>query len=94
MAWLGLVGSGLAFMAFFWLLNRWGATRTSMVAYLIPVVGILLGVLVRHESVTFLTLAGTAMVIGGVALANSRYGHRRLFGRTAVPSGDPASGGD
>ena len=93
-AWLGLVGSGLAFMAFFWLLGRWGATRTSMVAYLIPVVGILLGVVVRHESVTLLTLAGTAMVIGGVALANSRYGHRRLFGRAAVPSGDPASGGD
>ena len=92
--WLGLVGSGLAFMAFFWLLSRWGATRTSMVAYLIPVVGILLGVLVRHEEVTLLTMVGTAMVIGGVALANSRYGHRRLFGRGAVPSGDPAQGGD
>jgi drug/metabolite transporter (DMT)-like permease len=92
--WLGLVGSGLAFMAFFWLLGRWGATRTSMVAYLLPVVGILLGVLVRHEQVTLLTLVGTAMVIGGVALANSRYGHRRLFGRNAVPSGDTAAGGD
>jgi drug/metabolite transporter (DMT)-like permease len=93
-AWLGLVGSGLAFMAYFWLLSRWGATRTSMVAYLIPVVGILLGVLVRNETVTALTLVGTAMVIGGVALANSRYGHRRLFGRTPAPSGDPAQGGD
>jgi drug/metabolite transporter (DMT)-like permease len=92
--WLGLVGSGLAFMAYFWLLSRWGATRTSMVAYLIPVVGILLGVLVRNETVTALTLVGTAMVIGGVALANSRYGHRRLFGRTAAPSSDPARGGD
>jgi drug/metabolite transporter (DMT)-like permease len=92
--WLGLVGSGLAFMAYFWLLSRWGATRTSMVAYLIPVVGILLGVLVRNETVTALTLVGTVMVIGGVALANSRYGHRRLFGRTAAPSSDPARGGD
>lgn len=92
--WLGLVGSGLAFMAFFYLLGRWGATRTSMVAYLLPVVGILLGVLVRHEVVTPLTLLGTAMVIGGVALANSRFGQRRLFGRTAVPGGDPATGGD
>lgn len=86
--WLGLVGSGLAFMAFFWLLNRWGATRTAMVAYLIPVVGILLGVLVRHETVTVLTLAGTVMVIGGVALANSRFGHRRLFGRAPAQAGD------
>src|SRR5947207_16016664 len=55
--WLGLVGSGLAFMAFFWLLNRWGATRTSMVAYLVAVVRSLPGVLLRHESESILTLA-------------------------------------
>jgi len=84
--WLGLVGSGLAYLAFFWLLSRWGATRTSMVAYLLPVVGIVLGVLVRHEAVTLLTVLGAGMVIGGVALANSRYGHRRLIGRGAAPA--------
>jgi drug/metabolite transporter (DMT)-like permease len=84
--WLGLVGSGLAYLAFFWLLSRWGATRTSMVAYLLPVVGIALGVLVRHETVTLLTVLGAGMVIGGVALANSRYGHRRLIGRSAPPA--------
>jgi drug/metabolite transporter (DMT)-like permease len=84
--WLGLVGSGLAYLAFFWLLSRWGATRTSMVAYLLPVVGIALGVLVRHETVTLLTVLGAGMVIGGVALANSRYGHRRLIGRSAAPA--------
>jgi len=87
--WLGLVGSGLAYLAFFWLLSRWGATRTSMVAYLLPVVGIMLGVLVRHETVTTVTLLGTVMVIGGVALANSRYGHRRLVGRGVAPSTPP-----
>jgi drug/metabolite transporter (DMT)-like permease len=79
--WLGLVGSGLAYLAFFWLLSRWGATRTSTVAYLLPVVGLVLGLVVRHEQVTLLTLIGTAMVLSGVALANSRYGQRRLIGR-------------
>ena len=57
-----------------------------MVAYLLPVVGIVLGVLVRHEAVTLLTVLGAGMVIGGVALANSRYGHRRLIGRSAPPA--------
>ena len=80
-AWLGLVGSGLAFLAFFFILGRWGATRTSMVAYLLPVVGIVLGVTVRGESVSMPVLAGMVLIIAGVAVANIRWGHRRLIGR-------------
>ncbi|MDP9269696.1 MAG: DMT family transporter [Chloroflexota bacterium] len=83
--WLGLVGSGLAFLAFFFLLGHWGAGRTSTVAYLLPVVGILLGVVVRHEVLSAPVLLGTALVIGGVAVANSGFGQRRLFGREPTP---------
>ena len=79
--WLGILGSGLAYLAFFRLLGRWGATRTSLVAYLLPVVGIVLGVLVLSEQMDARILLGTAFVIGGVALVNSRFGQRRLFGR-------------
>ena len=79
--WLGVLGSGLAYLAFFRLLGRWGATRTSLVAYLLPVVGIVLGVLVLSEQMDARILLGTALVIGGVALVNSRFGQRRLFGR-------------
>jgi drug/metabolite transporter (DMT)-like permease len=79
--WLGILGSGLAYLAFFRLLGRWGATRTSLVAYLLPVVGIVLGVLVLSEQMDARILLGTAFIIGGVALVNSRFGQRRLFGR-------------
>jgi len=79
--WLGVLGSGLAYLAFFRLLKRWGATRTSLVAYLLPVVGIVLGVLVLSEQMDARILLGTGFIIGGVALVNSRYGQRRLFGR-------------
>jgi len=34
--WLGLLGSGLAYLVFFRLLGRWGATRTSLVATSFP----------------------------------------------------------
>jgi drug/metabolite transporter (DMT)-like permease len=85
--WLGLIGSGLAFLGFFFLLGRWGATRTSMVAYVLPVVGIVLGVTVRQETVSLPVLGGMALIIGGVALANSGFGHRRLIGRRAASSG-------
>lgn len=79
--WLGLLGSGLAYLAFFHVLSHWGATRTSMVAYMIPVVGIVLGVLVLNEPIDPRLIAGTALVVGGVALVNSRFGRRRIFGR-------------
>jgi drug/metabolite transporter (DMT)-like permease len=82
--WLGLLGSGLAYLVFFHLLERWGATRTSMVAYLIPVYGIVLGAAVLQEPVDARLLIGTALVIGGIALVNSKYGARPLFTRRAT----------
>jgi drug/metabolite transporter (DMT)-like permease len=82
-SWLGLIGSGLAFLGFFFLLGRWGATRTSTIAYVLPVVGIALGVTVRRETVSLPVLAGMVLIISGVALANSGFGHRRLIGRRA-----------
>jgi drug/metabolite transporter (DMT)-like permease len=86
--WLGIFGSGLAYLAYFRLLSRWGATRTSLVAYLLPVVGIVLGYLVLDEAVDATLLAGTGLVIAGVALVNGRWGRRRLFART--PPVEPA----
>src|SRR5438093_10310115 len=79
--WLGLLGSGLAYLVFFRILGRWGATRTSLVAYLLPVYGIALGALVLHEPIAVSMLIGTALIIGGIALVNSRYGTRILFAR-------------
>ena len=79
--WLGLLGSGAAYLVFFRLLGRWGATRTSLVAYLLPVYGLVLGAIVLSEPVDTRLILGTALVIGGIALVNSRWGTRRLFGR-------------
>jgi drug/metabolite transporter (DMT)-like permease len=82
--WLGILGSGLAYLFVFRLFAAWGATRTTLVAYLIPVVGIVLGYLVLQEPVDARIIVGTALVIAGVGLVNSRFGRRRLFGRTPV----------
>jgi drug/metabolite transporter (DMT)-like permease len=79
--WLGILGSGLAYLAVFRLFAHWGATRTTLVAYLLPVVGIVLGYLVLDEAVDARLIIGTALVIAGVGLVNSRFGRRRLFGR-------------
>ena len=79
--WLGLLGSGLAYLVNFRLLSRIGATGTSQLAYLLPVVGIVSGALMFGEQIDAIVIAGTALVLGGVALVNSRYGQRRIWGR-------------
>ncbi len=84
-AWLGILGSGFAYLCYFTLLQRWGATRTSMVAYLLPVVGIALGAIVLSEPITANRIGGTLLVIGGIALVNSGAARRRFQARNAEP---------
>ncbi len=78
--WLGILGSGLAYLCFFTILQHWGSTRTSMVSYLLPVVGILMGTILG-EPVTAVRIGGTALIIAGIALVNSGPGLRRLLDR-------------
>jgi drug/metabolite transporter (DMT)-like permease len=68
--WLGLFGSGLAYLAFFRLINAWGPTRTALVAYLLPVWGIALGFVILNEPIQPGLVLGTALVIGGIAFVN------------------------
>jgi drug/metabolite transporter (DMT)-like permease len=79
--WLGLLGSGLAYLCYFRILQHWGATRTSLVAYLLPIFGIALGALVLAEPIAPTTLLGTILIIAGIALVNARFGTRPVFAR-------------
>jgi drug/metabolite transporter (DMT)-like permease len=79
--WLGILGSGLAYLAVFRLFANWGATRTTLVAYVIPPIGIALGYLVLEEPIDARIVFGTLLVVAGIGLVNSRFGRRRLFGR-------------
>ena len=81
--WLGIFGSGMAYLLVFRLFTNWGATRTTLIAYVIPPVGIALGFLVLAEPIDARIIFGTALVVAGVGLVNSKFGRRRLFGRVA-----------
>jgi drug/metabolite transporter (DMT)-like permease len=80
-AWLGVLGSGVAYLLFFRLVKAWGATRTTLVTYVMPIVGIALGVIVLSEQLHPIEIVGAALIIGGLGLANASVGQRRLFGR-------------
>jgi drug/metabolite transporter (DMT)-like permease len=69
---LGLLGTGLAFVAMSVLVGRAGATRGAVAIYFIPVVALILGVTVRGESVSPVSLLGVALVILGAVLTSRR----------------------
>jgi drug/metabolite transporter (DMT)-like permease len=71
-AWLGAVGTGFAYVVYFRLLAGWGPTRTSLVAYLLPVVAVLLGIVVLGETVDATFLAGAAFIVAGIWVVNRR----------------------
>ena len=71
---LGLLNTAVATWMFYSLLNSIGSTRTSLVAYFIPLVGVILGILFMGEIITLNLLIGAAMIIGGVLWVN--YGTR------------------
>ena len=81
----GLLGSGLAYLCFFRLLGPWGATRLTMVAYLLPAVGIVLGFIVLSEPIDGRIIVGTLAILAGIGIVNSKYGRRRVFGRQPAP---------
>jgi drug/metabolite transporter (DMT)-like permease len=84
---LALCGSALAFTLYFWLLGRLPATTLSLINYLTPIVALLIGGAALGEPFTLRTLAGSALVIGGVAVA-MRVGSEKAprdRGRTGIP---------
>jgi drug/metabolite transporter (DMT)-like permease len=88
-AWLGLLGTGVAYLLFYWLLDVWGATRTTLVTYLIPLVAIMLGFALLGERLRPVELAGAALIIGGVVLVNANLGGRpRLRRQPSSPGAE------
>ncbi len=69
---LGALSTGLAFAAFTTLVGRVGASRASVTVYFIPVVAIVLGVVLRSETVAAAAVAGTALVLAGAFLTSRR----------------------
>lgn len=68
---LGVAGTGVAYVLNYRLISEQGPTAASAVSYLLPVVAVLLGVAALGEPATWHLLAGSALVVAGVALVQS-----------------------
>ena len=69
---LGAVGTGLAYLVFFHLIELGGPTAASTVTFAMPFVGVLLGVVVLDEHVGWNVAIGGAIVIAGIVAVRRR----------------------
>jgi drug/metabolite transporter (DMT)-like permease len=68
--WMGILGSGLAFIMLFYLIHEIGPTRTTMVTYLFPLGGVTLGVIFLNEALTWQIVTGAVLIILSLVIAN------------------------
>lgn len=90
---LGGLSSGVAVVAYMYLIQSTGPVRASVVTYMIPPIGVLLGWLVLDEAVGWSLIVALAFILGGVALVQG-INPRRIVARLAPSRPFPASAGD
>lgn len=88
-AWLSLLAlgagaTGVAYVAYLWLIDVLGSVRASLVTYIIPIIGLFLGWAVLDEGIGVNTLLGSALIIGGVAIVM----RQRAPVREVAPAGE------
>lgn len=71
---LGALGSGIAVVAFMWLIADAGAVRASVVTYIVPPIGVFLGWAILDEPIGWSLVLGLALIAGGVALVQGLPG--------------------
>jgi drug/metabolite transporter (DMT)-like permease len=68
--WLGIFGSGVAFVMAYYLIHEIGPTRTTMVTYLFPLGGVILGVTFLNEQLTWQLITGAVLIVLSLVVAN------------------------
>jgi drug/metabolite transporter (DMT)-like permease len=68
---LGVFGSVVTFVSYFWLLKRVEAVFLSLTAFITPIIAVVLGVIILGEQLSPRVFLGAAFVLGGIAVANS-----------------------
>lgn len=85
---LGILGSGLAFILAYYLIHEIGPTRATMVTYLFPLGGVILGVTFLQEQLTWQLVIGAALIIASLVIANWQPAHNPALGETEPATAD------
>ena len=74
---LGALSTGVAYLLYFTLIARVGASRAILVTYLVPAFALVYGTVILDEPVTVSALAGLVLILGGTALGTGMRLRRR-----------------
>ena len=67
---LGIFGTGIAYIIYYYIIEELGAVAASAVAYVPPVVALIIGVLIVDEDILAWDYFGAALILTGVVLIN------------------------
>jgi drug/metabolite transporter (DMT)-like permease len=85
---LAVTNTVVAYFLFYHLIDAWNATRTTLVTYVMPPVGVTLGAIFLDETVDWKIVTGAALILGAIIVVNW---HKR---RQPVPvSAEPSQSG-
>jgi drug/metabolite transporter (DMT)-like permease len=83
LAYLTIFGSIIAYSAYVYALAHMRTSQSSLYAYVNPVVAVILGWLILHEELTWLSVVAMCVILAGVALVQTAGMRRR---RLPVPA--------
>ena len=69
---LGLLGTGLAFIIYYYMVKELGAIKASSITYIPPVVALAIGVILVGEDIKIIDILSTCLIFLGVFLINKR----------------------
>ena len=73
LACLSLLGTALAYILYYYLLARIGATNVSLVTYLLPITGVFWGALLLGERLHWSAFLALALILAGIAGVNNGW---------------------
>ena len=69
---LGALGSGVAYLLYYYTLNTLGPVRATGVTFIVPITAVFWGVVLLRESLSLAIIAGMIVILFGIVLTNTR----------------------
>ena len=69
---LGILGTGVAYIIYYYIIEKLGAVAASSVSYIPPIVALVIGVIIVGENIIFWDYIGAALILGGVILTSGK----------------------
>jgi drug/metabolite transporter (DMT)-like permease len=73
---LGIAGSGVAYLLYYYTMNTLGPVRATGVTFVVPITAVFWGVVLLHEVLTLPVIVGMLVILVGIVLTNLRRSKR------------------